>query len=165
MVIVMCLVIIENSAEDGESLRIQKNAAKLRIQAILKDPNVSLKDISLEISSCIHRLNPEVESLEQLSSHIFNILKSLLHRSSQEGRGIMEHLNDMLLSFLTMPDVHESYESSLQYIVHHCQRIHAPEIADEIILLGKQTQIFAAVTEAVCEPWYKLLAREFLEDS
>jgi hypothetical protein len=165
MVTAICMIIIENSAEDkGKSLQIQKHAAKLRIQAILKDPNVSLKDISVEISSCIQSLNPEVESLEELSSHTLNILKSLLHRSSQEGRGVMEHLNDMLLSFLTIPNVHESYEQSWQDISYHCQRIGAPEIADEMIRLGKQVQTFAAVTEAVCEPWYKHLAREFLED-
>ena len=76
----------------------------------------------------------------------------------------MEHLNDMLLSFLTIPNVHESYEQSWQDISYHCQRIGAPEIADEMIRLGKQVQTFAAVTEAVCEPWYKHFAREFLED-
>lgn len=165
MVMAMCMIIIENHAECGaESMQIQKNAAKVRIQAILRDPNVCLKDISLEVCSCIQSLSPKVESFDDFSSHILNILKSLLHRSSQEGRGITEHLNDILLRLLTIPDTHEQYESSLRDISNHCKQIGAPEIAQEMVHLGKSVGMLAAVTEAVCAPWYEHLAGEFLEE-
>lgn len=167
MVIAMCMIIIENSNMNDdetslETLQVQKSAAKTRIQAILNDPNVCLKDISLEVSSCIQSLNPEIENFDELSSHIFNILKALLHRSSQEGRGIIDHLNDMLLSLMTIQNSQEGKDHTTQYISNYCRKIGTPEIAGEVTFLGKHLGRFAAVTEAVCAPWYSHLAKEFL---
>lgn len=166
VIIAMCMIVMENSYNHDkgislESLRNQKIAAKRRIQAILRDPNVSLRDLSLELSSSIQSLNPDIESFENLSSHIFNIMKALLHRSSQEGRGITEHLNDMLLSLLTILGAADS-RHIMENIRTQCDRIGAPEIADEMLQLGVQLGRLAAVTEAVCAPWYESLSEEFL---
>ena len=163
-ILAICMTIIDSSVSKNNSTSItgtvldHKRTAKARIQSILRDPSVALKDISLEVSKCVMAIDPNVESLDALAAHMSTILKALLHRSSQQGRHITETLSSMLLHLLIQ---HECYEK-----IHTlCQKLGAPEIAPEVLSLGKDMRQLAAVTEAVCEPWYQSLSSEFLADT
>ncbi|KAI8110839.1 hypothetical protein M9434_004413 [Picochlorum sp. BPE23] len=164
-VLAICMSIIDSSvSKNGRSsmtdtvLLDQKKTAKARIQSILQDPGVSLKDISLEVSKCVMTVDPTVESLDALAAHMSTILKALLHRSSQQGRHITETLSSMLLHLLTK----HNCDTQIHTL---CQKLGAPEIAPEVLSLGKDMRQLAAVTEAVCKPWYQSLSSEFLRDN
>ena len=166
VVLAICMTVIENSIIGANEIPLrdckrQKLEAKKRILAILRDPEVSLKDISLEVSACIHAVNPQIESFEALSSQIFTILKVLLHRSSQEGRSVVEHLNNMLFSLLFYGEQAAHSVETERLILKQCQTIGMAEIVDDVLKLGSDIAHVSAVTEAVCAQWYSLLAQEF----
>ena len=166
VILAICMTVIENSFIGANEIplsdcRNQKLQAKRRILAILRDPEVSLKDISLEVSACIHAANPQIESFEALSLQIFTILKVLLHRSSQEGRSVVEHLNNMLFSLLFHGEQAAHSVETKRTILKQCQTIGMMEMVDDIMKLGSDIAHVSAVTEAVCAHWYRLLAEEF----
>jgi hypothetical protein len=154
-VLAICMTVIENAAKESSTGRAasHKKDAKARIQAILADPEVSLHHIALEVSSCIHAMHSNVEDYDMLRSHILGILKALMHRSSLEGRMLVEHLANMLVSMLI--------DGNKQYARSVCVKIGATEILDDLEDLASRIAAVAAVSEAVCGQWYADLSSEF----
>lgn len=163
-VLAICMSIIDSSVSKNSSTCMpdtvlnHKKTAKARIQSILQDPGVSLNDISLEVSKCVMTIDATIESLDALAAHMCTILKALLHRSSQQGRHITETLSSMLLHLLIQNEPDDKIHAL-------CQKLGAPEIAPEVFALGRDMRQLAAVTEAVCDPWYRSLSSEFLTEN
>eukprot|EP00890_Picochlorum_soloecismus_P004350 jgi/Picsp_1/4916/NSC_02280-R1_t-complex protein 11 len=154
-VLSVCMKLLHGASIDGDT----KLKAKERINAILLDPNVSLRDISIELSRYIISKRSEIEDVNALSTDMESLLKSLLHRSSLEGRHIVERLNIMLIMQLTHTAVSDA--KSKNFLINQCKDLGAMEILDDIEKLGTSMQNIAAVSEAVCAPWYKTLYSEF----
>jgi hypothetical protein len=150
-----CMKLLHGASIDGDT----KLKAKERINAILLDPNVSLHDISIELSRYIISKRSEIEDVNALSADMESLLKSLLHRSSLEGRHITERLNIMLIMQLTHKA--QSDTKSKNFLINQCRDLGAIEILDDIQKLGTSMQSIAAVSEAVCAPWYEVLFSEF----
>jgi len=154
-VLSVCMKLLHGASIDGDT----KLKAKERINAILLDPNVSLHDISVELSSHIISKRSEVENVNALAADMESLLKSLLHRSSLEGRHITERLNIMLIMELTHKVVRDAKSKS--FLINQCKDLGAIEILKDIQKLGTNMQSIAAVSEAVCAPWYEILFSEF----
>ena len=150
-----CMKLLHGASIDGDT----KLKAKERINAILLDPNVSLHDIAIELSRYIISKRSEIEDVNALSADMESLLKSLLHRSSLEGRHITERLNIMLIMQLTHKA--ESHTKSKNFLINQCRDLGAMEILDDIQELGTSMQSVAGVSEAVCAPWYEVLFSEF----
>ena len=133
----------------------RKRDAKGRIAAILGDPDVSIDHIAAEVTSCMMELNPTVESFDALQLQVLSILKTLVHRSSTDGRVLVEHLANMITSVLV------SGNDDPSYVYNTCSRIGAAEIADDVVDLARRIGEVAAVSEAVCGPWYAAISAEF----
>lgn len=116
---------------------------------------MSIDHIAAEVTSCMTDLNQTVESFDALQPQVLSILKTLVHRSSTDGRVLVEHLANMIISVLV------SGSGDPAYVYDTCSRIGAAEIADDVVDLARKIGDVAAVSEAVCGPWYAAISAEF----
>lgn len=164
-VLAICMTVIQgaipvspsSTGTSGDVVAVSKKRdAKGRIAAILGDPDVSIDHIAAEVTSCMVDLNYTVESFDALQLQVLSILKTLVHRSSTDGRVLVEHLANMITSVLV------SGNDDPSYVYDTCNKIGAAEIADDVVELGRKIGEVAAVSEAVCGGWYAEVSAEFI---
>jgi hypothetical protein len=68
---------------------------------------------------------------------------------------LVEHLANMITNVLV------SGNGDPAYVYDTCGRIGAAEIADDVVDLARRIGEVAAVSEAVCGPWYAKISAEF----
>lgn len=165
LVLVICLTIIDPSRTCISPVLAasRKRDAATRIKVILDDPEITIDHVAAEVSSCMMSLGSagsndpvedpvKVSDFDALQTQVLGTLKTLLHRSS--CRVLIEHLTNMLVSVLVTDD-------ASSFVYETCDKIGAAEIYDDIFDLGRKIGEVAAVSEAVCGPWYAAIATEF----
>ena len=156
-VMAICMSVIQGAICETHDVvtMSRKRDAKGRIAAILDDPDVSIDHIAAEVASCMTELDHSAESFDALQIQVLSTLKTLVHRSSTDGRVLVEHLANMITNVLV------SGNGDPAYVYDTCGRIGAAEIADDVVDLARRIGEVAAVSEAVCGPWYAKISAEF----
>lgn len=125
--------------------------AKRRLSAVLASPDVCLADIAAEITS--------LAQAPQHETSVHAVLRSMLGKSGSALRSITSALCNALTAHLVLgpnsPAVVNASHAALT-------RSGAGALGAEVAILAGKLAEVAAVTEAVCGPWYEILSSDLL---
>ena len=125
--------------------------AKRRLSAVLASPDVCLADVAAEIASLVQA--------QQQETSIHAVLRNMLGKSSPALRSITSALCNALTAHLVLgtssPAAANASHAALT-------RSGAGALGAEVAILAGKLAEVAAVTEAVCGPWYEILSADLL---
>jgi T-complex protein 11 len=126
-------------------------AAKRRLSAILASPDVCLADVAAEITS--------LAQAPQQEASINAILRNMLGKSSPALRSITSALCNALNAHLVLGTSSPAAVNASNAALTRCG---AGALGAEVAILAGKLAEVAAVTEAVCGPWYEILSSDLL---
>ena len=142
--------------------------AKRRLSAVLAAPDVCLADIAIEVTSLVagaqHAQHAQQTSQQQQASSqqeaiVQAMLRSMLGKSSGALRSITSGLCNALSAHLILGPGSPRARAVVEPALIRCGA--AGLSADVLSLAGRLVEI-AAVSEAVCGPWYEILTTDLL---
>jgi hypothetical protein len=128
--------------------------SKRRLSAILASPDVCLADVAAEVTLLAQA--PQ----QEMSVHA--VLRNMLGKSSPALRSITSALCNALTAHLVLgPSSPAAVNASTAALT----RCGAGALAAEVAILAGKLAEVAAVTEAVCAPWYEILSSDLFSNT
>jgi hypothetical protein len=125
--------------------------AKRRLSALLASPDVCLADIAAEVTL--------LADAPQQEASVHAVLRNMLGKSSPALRSITSALCNALTAHLVLGPSSPAAVNASNAALTRCGA--GALDAEVAILAGKLAEV-AAVTEAVCGPWYEILSSDLL---
>jgi len=143
----------ELSSHHGPASHERAERAKRRLKAVLAAQDVVLADIVAEVAALVCPIEPPSAQLEQSTQ---SMLRDMLSKNSPGMRALTAGLRDALVAHML-----QGPEEGARHVADAAlAAVGAGALRAEVEALAASLGRIAAVSEAVCEPWYCLLSSD-----